>query len=255
MRIVFLCWILLNSILAFPQTRIIKEVVCDDSDSVDSIALDKLFYAAYDQSMRNLDSCISELIKADSLTGQIISIPLNIKAELIVALTCFPDIRSKRLEIKYKAIKGTMNARPDLLNIFRKKSNRKYLILINNNKGRNKGIPMEDMSSAARLGWYGHEIAHLQSYQMMNNLQMLLFTIRYISSVNYIRRAERFTDYLAIERGLLFQIFESGKYLSTYGNASNSYKRVNVFNSLSLDEYMCLWYKFKSVDLIKRECQ
>jgi len=255
MRIVFLFWILFTSASTFSQTHRIIDIVCERNDLVDSLTLDELFFEAYYESMRNLDSCINMIAKSDSITSQRILIPPNIKDEFVVALNCFPDIRSKRLNFKYKKIKGTMNARPDFLNIIRSKANRKYVVLINNNKGRNKGIPLEELTPSARLGWYGHEVAHMQSYQMMSNLQMLLFSIRYITSVNYVKKAERFTDYLAIEHGLIFQIYESGKYLSTYGNITNAYKKLNVFNSLSLNEYMCLWYKSNFKSFIKEECQ
>lgn len=252
--VIFLC-VLLISTAIYSQTHRIKDIVCEKSDLVDSLTLDELFFAAYYESMHNLDSCINMIAKADSLTSRRIPIPPIIKDEFIVALNCFPDIRSKRLDFKYKKIKGTMNARPDFLNIIRSKANRKYVVLFNNNKGRNKGIPLEELSSAARLGWYGHEVAHLQSYQMMSNVQMLLFSLRYITSINYVKKAERFTDYLAIEHGLIFQIYESGKYLSTYGNVTNAYKKLNVFNSLTLEEYMCLWYMLNFKNFIKEECQ
>lgn len=255
MRKVILFWMLLSSTSALSQVDVIKDIVCEGSDDVDSLTLYKLFFSSYDESMRNLVEYVANIVKTDSLTGQRISIPQNIKAEFIVALNCFPDIKSKRLNFKYKTIKGTMNARPDVLNIIRSKPNRRYVVLINNNKGRKKGIPLEALSPAARLGWYGHEVAHLQSYQMMNNLQLILFSIRYITSINYVKKAERFTDYLAIEHGLIFQIYESGKHLSTYGNVTNAYKKLNVFNSLTLDEYMCLWYMFKFKSLIKEGCQ
>lgn len=255
MRKVILFWMLLSSTSALSQVDVIKDIVCEENDDVDSLTLYELFFSAYDKSMRNLDECVANIVKTDSLTSQRISIPQNIKAEFIVALNCFPDIKSKRLNFKYKTIKGTMNARPDVLNIIRSKPNRRYVVLINNNKGRYKGVPLEELSPAARLGWYGHEVAHLQSYQMMNNLQMILFSIRYITSINYVKKAERFTDCLAIEHGLIFQIYESGKYLSIYGNVTNAYKKLNVFNSLTLDEYMCLWYMFKFKSLINEGYQ
>ncbi len=255
LKIFIFLWILFSGTSLYSQIKVFKNVECEKSNLVDSLTLDELFYAAYNESICNLDKYISRTVQADSLSSLRIDIPSNIKSEFIVALACFPEIRDKRLEFRYKKIKGTMNARPDVMNILRTKSNRRYVILINNNMGKHKGISLETLSPAARLGWYGHEVAHLQSYQMMNNLQMLIFSLRYISSIKYLQKVERFTDFLAIERGLLFYIFESGRYLSNYENASVAYKKFNVFNSLTIDEYKCLWYKYQSVKFIKEGCK
>ncbi len=255
MRFAVIFLFLLSCTTVLSQTRIIKDVVCETIDTADILVRNELFFKAYHESMLNLDECIGKLSEADSLTLKQIPLPISIKDEFVVALALFPDIRDKNLKFKYKKIRGTMNARPDFFNIIRSKSNRKYIVLINNNKGRYKGIPLEDLTPGARLGWYGHEIAHLQSYQMMSNVQMILFTIRYLTSVKYVKKAERFTDFLAIERGLVFQIYESGKYLAKYGNVTKAYKKMNVFNSLTLDEYICLWHMLGFRNFINDECK
>lgn len=244
-------WVLFIGIDAFSQTRLIKEVTCDDSDLPDSLVLDDLFKSAYNESKLNLDRYISEIVRVDSHLFHEIEMHTEIKPEFYIALSCFPEIENKQFDFRYKRIKGTMNARPDVLNLFRNRANRKYLILINNNKGHHKGVPPDELSRGAMLGWYGHELAHLQTFQMMSNLQIILFILRYVTSVVYVKKVERFTDYIAIERGLVFPIYESGQYLATYGNVTNSYKKMNVFNSLSLDEYKCLWYKLRDKTLLK----
>jgi hypothetical protein len=139
-----------------------------------------------------------------------------------------------------------MNSRPSPVNIFRKKANRRYTIIVNNNLGKYKCLPFEALSFNIKVGWLGHELAHTCEYETMNNWQTILFSIKYISSKKFVRRVERFTDVLTIKHGLAFPLYDGIDYLLKDSEIDEKYRKYAITNSLSLNEIKCLWLRYNS---------
>jgi hypothetical protein len=175
----------------------------------------------------------------------------TIRSEVLCALSFYPELKQTRIRYKYKSIRGTMNARPSLLNLFSNRLNRRYMIIINNNKGRNKGLCYDSLASDVKVGWFGHEMAHLSTYKQMSNFQTLIFSFLYVTSEKFITRVERFTDYVAINHGLAFQIYKGDNFLLNCSSVSEKYKERIRTRFLSLEEIICVWYSIldKSIEL------
>lgn len=225
--------------------------MCLNSDDTDTALLKERFLQAMEQNVyyeadfiRNEDQLVSQIGK--NFIG-----PNSLKAECYLALAFFPELFHKEIKVKYRKISATMNARPDVWNIFKKKANRKYFLLINNNKGKHKGLNLDEISFNARVGWFGHEFAHMATYTQMSNWQTLVFTVKYLISNKFVRKAERYTNYLAIKRGLVFQIYQGEQYILLNSALADDYRKRTVYRSLTYREYICLWSMFKDWNYFK----
>ena len=168
-------------------------------------------------------------------------IPENVKASALVALSCYPELAETNIQFKPKRIKYTMNARPKSGNIFKKKNNRKYVVLLNNEKGKNKGMTIDSLSFSVLVAWFGHELAHIYTYENMSNAQITSFTAKYLFSTNYKRKVERYTDYINIMRGLGKPTYNGLNYILNDESISPKYRRKKEKFYLSPDEVKCLW--------------
>jgi hypothetical protein len=168
-------------------------------------------------------------------------IPENVKAGVLVALSHYPELATTNIQFKPKRIKYTMNARPKFGNIFKKKNNRNYVVLLNNEKGKNKGMTIDSLSFSVLVAWFGHEFAHIYTYEKMSNVQITFFSIKYLFSSNYKRKVERYTDYINIARGLGKPTYIGMDYILTDKSISAKYRRKKEKFYLSPDEIKCLW--------------
>jgi hypothetical protein len=240
MRFFLIIAILIFKSPAFGQSGVIKEINC--YTPVDSAVLTELFFTAYDRYKLTEEDYIPLIPEPKAVVSRKRNIPIKYLRDVVLALTYFPELQDSRIVFKYGKIKGTMNARPDILNIFRHPSNRKYLLIINSNQGEYRGVDLDSISVNARVGWFGHELSHIYTYYLMNNYQTLLFSLKYLTSQAYVRKAERYTNLLAISKGLTFPIYEGEKYVLQDMLISDYYKKRTIDRSLSLNEYKCLWF-------------
>jgi hypothetical protein len=244
MRLVLVLALIVIKSMAFAQSAVIREINCHHS--IDSAVLTEIFFKAYDKYKLTEEDYIALTPEPKAIVSGKRNIPRKYMRDVVLALSFFPELQDSRIVFKYGKIKGTMNARPDFLNIFRHPSNRKFLLIINSNQGEYRGVNLDSISVNARVGWFGHELSHIYTYFLMNNYQTLLFSIKYLTSQAYVRKAERYTNYLAINKGLTFAIYEGEKYLLMDILISDYYKKRTIDRSLSLNEYKCLWFRFMS---------
>jgi hypothetical protein len=170
----------------------------------------------------------------------------DIKADILVALSYYPELQGVKIKFSYRSIKQTMNSRPSPLNMFRKKVNWRYSIIVNNNKGRHKALPFEKLPFSMKVGWLGHELAHTLQYQQMSSGEMMIFAYKYVFSKRFVRKAERYTDLLTIEHDLAYPLYIGTDYLLNRPDIDKKYRQYALLNSLSLNEIKCLWCKYST---------
>lgn len=145
------------------------------------------------------------------------SVPDSLQLPFYIALSRYPELYDNKIVVEGSIMFNTMQARPAKKSIFSRASNRTYKIFINNRKGKYKGINLAKMNFNTRIGFFGHELAHLLSYKYKNSLELVGMGAKYIFSKKYKRYTERQTDMETIQRGLGFALYES-KRLILYGN-------------------------------------
>jgi hypothetical protein len=131
----------------------------------------------------------------------------RLKLAFYVALSHYPELHHKKISLKLKSIKSTMQAQPSPNFIVKLKNKRGYSIFVNNNPNLT-GLNYMELSFNGLVGWIGHEFAHLIDYSSMNNRELLGFITAYIFDKRTMRRTERNADRETIKRGLGAQLLD-----------------------------------------------
>ena len=215
------------------QKKYEQEIACNEFCAFDSV----LFF----QEVKPDDAWDKQTGLNTNLYGPYFNKFPQIRSDIISALKFYPELSNARIQFKYKSIKQTMNSRPAPGNIFRSKAHRRYIIIVNNNQGKHKGLPFEKLSFNIKIGWVGHELSHICEYESINNWETFWFAVKYIGSKEFVRKVERNTDLITIQHGLAFPLYDGIDYLFRNKDISEKYRKYARDNSLSLNEIRCFW--------------
>ncbi|HLV40703.1 MAG TPA: hypothetical protein VKY37_00360 [Brumimicrobium sp.] len=156
-----------------------------------------------------------------------IIIPEIIKNETQTALSFYPELKEVNIEVKFKKNikKSTMQARPKVGSFFRRKSKRKYIILISEKfKITDKEFSTVDVPTDVLTGWIGHELGHIMDYQERSKLNLIWFGVKYVFSTNHIVEAERAADTYAVQHGMEDYILKTKDFILNNAGITASYK-------------------------------
>ncbi len=179
----------------------------------------------------------------DSLEYSNKIVPDNIWRETYVALSHYPELKDTLIEFKFKKNikKSFMQAQPKLSGFFKNRKHRSYVIYINEKfKIEDETFSVKDVPSEVLIGWLGHELGHVMDYRDRSAIDMLWFGIRYVTSNNYIREAERAADTYAVNHGLGQNIIATKDFILNHSKLSESYKSRIQDLYLSQEEIMVL---------------
>ncbi|WP_367275297.1 hypothetical protein [uncultured Christiangramia sp.] len=185
----------------------------------------------------------SNMHQKDSLEYSNKIVPENIWRETYVALSHYPELKDTPIEFKFKKNikKSFMQAQPKLSGFFKNRKNRSYVIYINEKfKIEDETFSVKDVPSEVLIGWLGHELGHVMDYLDRSAIDMLWFGIRYVTSNNYIREAERAADTYAVNHGLGQNIIATKDFILNHSKLSESYKSRIQDLYLSQEEIMVL---------------
>ncbi|WBL23451.1 MULTISPECIES: hypothetical protein [unclassified Zunongwangia] len=180
-------------------------------------------------------------------------VPDTIWREAYVALSHYPELKDTPITLKFKKNikKSFMQAQPSFWGIFKNRKKRSYYIFIN------EKIEIEDevftvtsAPSEVIVGWIGHELGHIMDYRNRSGINLLWFGIRYLTSKNYIREAERAADTYAVNHGLGENIIATKDFILNQSNLSEKYKSRIKKLYLSQEEIVEL---VEELDEIKEE--
>lgn len=153
--------------------------------------------------------------------------PKEIAREVKYALSYYPELKEISITFKFKdnIKKSFMLAQPKISGFFNQKEECGYNIFIS----RRVTIEGEEFSvievpEPVLIGWLGHELGHIMDYLNRSNLEMIGFGLRYISSKNFIRKAERAADTYAINHGMSDYILETKNFILNHSRLSERYK-------------------------------
>ena len=86
----------------------------------------------------------------------------------LIALSFYPELENTYIQFKRSNTKTTMETRPVIGSLFKRKINRKYTIHVDNKLLDNNGILVDSIPFNALVGLIGHEYAHVVQYEGMN---------------------------------------------------------------------------------------
>lgn len=179
----------------------------------------------------------------DSLKFNNKIVPDTIWREAYIALSHYPELKNTPIEFRFKKNikKSFMQAQPKISGLFKKRKNRSYLILINEEFSiEDETFNISMVPSDVLIGWIGHELGHIMDYRERSALDLIWFGIKYITSNNYIREAERTADTYAVNHGLGENIIATKDFILNHSKLSDTYKDRIHDLYLSQEEIMVL---------------
>ncbi len=182
-------------------------------------------------------------------------IPESILEEAKTALSYYPELKEVKINFRYKENikKSFMQAQPEFSNLFKGKNDRSYNIYISNRfLIEEEEFTMADVPPEVLIGWLGHELGHIMDYRDKSALGLIIFGMRYITSANYIKEAERAADTYAVNAGMSDYILATKEFILNHSHLSDSYKERIARLYLSPEEIIVLVNKLEE-DLEKAE--
>jgi len=153
--------------------------------------------------------------------------PQELKAEIIEALSYYPELWKTHIDFIYKdKIKhAVMQAQPRIKTLFKNRYARTYKIKISRalTLG-NLHKPIQEVPHDILVGWIAHELGHVMDYLDRSAFQMIGFGFNYVMSKKYLMHAERQADRYAIAHGLANKIIKTKNYILHNEKLSKEYR-------------------------------
>ena len=170
-------------------------------------------------------------------------VPKEIFEEVKTALSFYPQLEDVSIEFQYKddIKKSFMQAQPDFGNLFKGKNDRTYNIYISSRfKIEGEEFSMDDVPSDVLIGWLGHELGHVMDYRDKTAMGLVIFGLRYVTSDNYIKKAEKAADVYAVNHGMADYILSTKDFILNNSSLSDEYKERIARLYLSPEEIVVL---------------
>jgi hypothetical protein len=133
-------------------------------------------------------------------------IPAKYELSLLAALSYYPELKNVRIKVTERKAGHTMETRPSVWSVFRKKSKRKHIISINTSL--KDSIPLfDDFTFNAQVGIMGHELAHICEYIHTGTFALCKMGCKY-RKLDYREKMEKNTDLVTIQHGLGWQSYD-----------------------------------------------
>ena len=171
------------------------------------------------------------------------TIPKEIFEEAKTALSYYPQLKDVSIEFQFKddIKKSFMQAQPDFGNLFKGKNDRTYNIYISSRfMIEGEEFSMDDVPSDVLIGWLGHELGHVMDYRDKTAMGLVIFGLRYVTSSNYIKRAEKAADVYAVNNGMADYILSTKDFILNNSSLSDEYKERIARLYLSPEEIVVL---------------
>lgn len=141
------------------------------------------------------------------------TIPENIKPQVLIALSHFPELKDVAIIFKEKKSKTPLTSKPKLLHVFKSSLKRTYVITISTESIEVLNpILFKNLPFNAQVGVIGHELSHIADYINQSSLQMIGIALGQLKS-SYVDNFEYQTDYRTIAHNLGYQLYDWSVYV------------------------------------------
>ncbi|MEM7551280.1 MAG: hypothetical protein AAF363_16490 [Bacteroidota bacterium] len=171
------------------------------------------------------DELISKNSKTELIDNK--SIPVELKEEIVEALSHFPELKNVKIEFRFKdQIEGSfMQAQPKVASLFNTQKLRSYVINIKKHfQSEDTIVHMASLPKSVLVGWIGHELGHILDYHKKDFFSITELGIGYLLSEDYIKATELRADIHAIQHGLSDKITATKEFILNHPKLSEQYK-------------------------------
>lgn len=192
---------------------------------------------------------VSELDLLEEKFGTNKTIPENMKLEVLLTLSYFPELKNSRIKFKKGRIKTTLNARPTVFSVlFKNKENRNYIIRINKTR-KDSMVTYNEVPFNAKIGLLSHEFTHFVDYRNKNIDEVAKRLIMYIRKDTK-RDYEHEIDSIVVARKLGWQLYDWSYFVLERSDASGAYKKFKEYTYLEPDEIRQIMYISSDPELL-----
>ncbi len=194
----------------------------------------------------SLPACYAQqptMQQKDSLEFSNKIVPDTIWREVYIALSHYPELKDTPIDFRFKKNikKSFMQAQPKVNSLFKNRKNRSYIVFINQKFTiEDEVFDITTVPSEVLIGWIGHELGHIMDYRDRSSADLIWFGVKYLTSKNYIREAEKAADTYAVNHGLGEEIIATKNFIINHSKLSDSYKDRIQELYLSPEEIMVL---------------
>jgi hypothetical protein len=139
------------------------------------------------------------------------------------ALQAYSELRDVEIEFDYRNIPTTMQCRPKPLSVLRRSEKRKFLMVFNQNMGKSRGVPLNELSFDARVGLFAHELAHIIDYRRKRSLGIMALGFQYATKRGK-QELEHAIDRIVIWKGFGQQLYQYATEVINSQSISDDYR-------------------------------
>ncbi|MEM9361031.1 MAG: hypothetical protein AAGA43_00275 [Bacteroidota bacterium] len=134
--------------------------------------------------------------------------PQEIEAQVLTALSYYPQLRDTRIKFRFKKRKTPLTSRPRISHVFLPKKWRTHIITISTKTTESfDPILFSKLPYNAQIGVLGHEIAHVLDYKSQTSFQLIGLGFK-IGKPAFVDQFEFETDKRTIANGLGYQLLD-----------------------------------------------
>lgn len=153
-------------------------------------------------------------------------IPNELVSVILEVLEHYPELDTVEIDFVFfdNMRNSFMQAKPYSASLMKTRSKRRYKVQMMSGMMINDSvIPTHLLPRKALKGWFGHEIAHIVDYEIMDNVDIMILGLRYIFSKSYVIRTEKRVDMIAIDHGLAEENIAWKEYVLAQPSLPNAY--------------------------------
>ena len=126
-----------------------------------------------------------------------------------IAYSAYPELKDVEIDMVFTNGGAPMESRPEIKTLFGLRKNRRYLILLNDERPSYfEPILLRSLPFDAQVGVLAHELGHIVYYEQLNTLQFGKWGINYLRNDDFRAKHERSTDLMPVYHGLGSQIYQ-----------------------------------------------
>jgi len=162
------------------------------------------------------------------VAGKYKKIPPLYEKQILIALSYFPELVNIHIDFRFKHTNTSFSTRPSLVSVFKRSSQRKYIITISDSsKAILVPLQLKNLSFNAQIGVMGHELSHAADFTNKTSFGLLRVAFGNLSN-KFLDKLEFKTDSLCIAHGLGYQLLAWSTFIRTTMHYENWTGSVNI---------------------------
>ncbi len=154
-----------------------------------------------------------DLDSLKAIIGDNKGLPKGFEVAAAIAYTAFPQLKDVHIDMVLTNDGVPMESNFDIWSLFGPGKNRRYRILLNDNRNSTNPILLRALPFDAQVGILAHELGHVVYYHQLNLFQIGKWGLNYLRNDAFQATHERSTDLMPVYHGLGSQIYQYAYYV------------------------------------------